>query len=100
MEGGPMAGVKASTSRASAIRRAGLGMLAVAALLAVVGCSPEDGRARGGGLGAAGRQGDSGLVGRCAVKTSWLLASVTFLLAAACAQPPRPAAVRTPATSV
>ena len=37
--------------RSQPMRRIGLGSLAAAALLAVA-CSPEDGRAQGGGLGA------------------------------------------------
>jgi len=47
-----MARVQTRTSRPSAARRAGVGLLSVLALLAVVGCSPEDARVRGGGLGA------------------------------------------------
>jgi hypothetical protein len=39
-------------SRTRTARRAGLGLLLVISVLAVVGCSPEAGRARGGGLGA------------------------------------------------
>ena len=47
-----MARTVATGSGARAARRAGLGMLSVLALLTVVGCSPEDARTRGGGLGA------------------------------------------------
>lgn len=47
-----MAWAQAARSRTSAVERAGLGVLLVVALLAVVGCSPEDGRRRGSGLGA------------------------------------------------
>ncbi|HZR98471.1 MAG TPA: hypothetical protein VFE37_07185 [Chloroflexota bacterium] len=47
-----MALVQAMVSRMRTGLRAGLAALVVAVLLAAVACSPEDGRPRGGGLGA------------------------------------------------
>jgi hypothetical protein len=47
-----MADVRAKDSRTRRVRRAGLAAMTMVALVAVVGCSPEDGRGRGSGLGA------------------------------------------------
>jgi hypothetical protein len=47
-----MAHVHETDHRPRKTHRAGRAALVLIALLAVVGCSPEDGRARGGGLGA------------------------------------------------
>lgn len=46
-----MAQTQRRSDKVRLMRRAGLGVLAAAVLLAVA-CSPEDGRTRGGGLGA------------------------------------------------